>query len=142
MASVAVLVVAAAVGGSVLIANDGSSASSPGHVVISFERGPRSDVALLQGSRLLQRAVDTVNYELTLPADIRVRMVGDTTARRLSLNEPRYDPHARTVLFPWSFVDHSREEIAPLLRGKDEHERRDTLAAAMEFALYHELAHG
>jgi hypothetical protein len=143
------LLAAVAGAGAVAIAWALSSGSddhgSPGgQVKVAFEPGAAPDAALLESSGAFADAVRTVNNELNLPRDLQVRVIGPQTAERLGIDSPRYEPRQRTVYFPWSFVDRSRDELQHLRRTQAiPHNNLDRqLQKAMVFVLYHELSHG
>lgn len=141
------MVIAAALGAAVVgaiwlvISAGDDSEPQGGEVELSFEPGPQRDEALLR--REFEHARDTLNREIKLPRDLRIRLASDQTAERLGISGPTYVPKDHTVYFPWSFVDGARDDLERfghrLQRSKPP---RDQLRNAMLFALYHELTHG
>ena len=112
-----------------------------GDVRLSLGPGPPEDTALLGGP--FKHAVARINEQLDLPQDLRVRLVGTREAARHQVESPTYVPHDRTVYFPYSFPDRSRDDLdrfghPDLPKAEDDEVLRD----AMLFVLYHELTHG
>lgn len=145
----AIAVVAALVGAAIALAAaaliEGSDEpSGDGRVQIDFEPGPAPATAAVQDSGALQRAVDTVNRELDLPTDLKVRVVGTEAASQAGADGPMYEPKDRTVYFPWSFVTQSLSDLRsqPSFRSLPQAQQDRKLADAMTFVLYHELSHG
>ncbi len=112
-----------------------------GDVRLSFGPGHPEDKALLR--KPLEQAIKRINDEIDLPKDLSVRAVNERDAARHQVSGPQYIADDRTVYFPYSFVDHSREDIKrfghPSLPDKTSDE---VVRDAMLFVLYHEVTHG
>lgn len=144
IAAASALVGAGAVAAAWALSGGGGGGSAQGGTVdIAFEPGPSDAVRLLERSGALARAVQTVNYELTPPTDVHVRIVGPETAARVGAAGPVYEPSRRTVYIPWSFVEQSRQDLdhLDLLAGARPDQLDDVETGAIVFVLYHELAH-
>lgn len=149
LAWVAVAAASAMVGaGAVAVAwtLSGGGSGGAGHggtVDIAFERGPSASARLLERSGALARAVQTVNYEITPPTDLHVRIVGPQTAAGVGVVGPVYEPSRRTVYIPWSFIEQSRQDLdhLDLLKGARPNQLDDVETGAIVFVLYHEVAH-
>jgi hypothetical protein len=108
----------------------GDGSEPQGQVSLSIASGSRANERLMRPT--FETAVRTVNREIRLPSDLWVRVVDDREAQRRGISGPTYEPRARTVYFPWSFVDGSRRQLPNPIELRD----------AIVFALYHELTHG
>lgn len=126
-----------------------------GRVRISYEPGSGKSADLIRRSRVLDRAVRTVNREIDLPQDLSVRVIGDASAARLGVSGPVYEPRERTVYYPWAFVTESHGDLRRLsrrspaeldelvnLRRLDSKALDRLLEDSMVFVLYHEVSHG
>jgi hypothetical protein len=121
----------------------GGGGKGPGHgaVSVSYEPGPPADERLLRPA--FARVSETLSFELGLPRDLHISVVGRATAERLAPDGPQYDPKVSTLYVPWDFVDESRRDLAlgdgsPKLGASPDR----VLAGAMSFVLYHEISHG
>jgi hypothetical protein len=121
----------------------GADGKGPGRgaVSISYESGQPADERLLKPA--FARVAETLSFELGLPRNLHVSVVGRATAQKLAPDGPQYDPKASTLYVPWDFVDESRRDLAlggrtPKLAASLD----QMLAGAMSFVLYHELSHG
>jgi hypothetical protein len=144
VAAAAAVIGGGAVGIAWALNGDGDQPKRDGRVRLTFEPGPARDVAALERSGAFADAVGTINRELHLPHDLRVQVIGPTTAQRLSIDGPEYRPEERTVYFPWSFVGASRRDLGRLRRARaiPQTGPERQLQDAMVFVLYHELTHG
>jgi hypothetical protein len=143
--AVACLLLGAGIVGAIWALSSGSDrGASGGKVTLSFKDGSEHHTRLLQHSGAFQHAVDTLNYELTLPSDLHVRLIGQAAAAKAGVSGPTYVAEDHTVYFPWLFVDQSLADLKALPRFRGlSHARIDHyLVHAMTFVLYHELAHG
>ena len=112
-----------------------------GKVGLSFEPGPAGDELLVRSA--FQRAVSDINSELGLSHDLQVWVVGTATAARVHAPGPLYDPQARTIYIPWTFVDQARAELAAARQSINlTAPLEQVLSGAMTFVLYHETSHG
>jgi hypothetical protein len=116
-----------------------------GQVAVSYDRGPHEAEQLLRRSGRFDHVAETLNREVALPHDLDARIVSDRTAIQKGIGGPTYVPEDRTVYFPWAFVSQSHDDLVELSKhtAQFSHSEVDeVLANAMEFVLYHELAHG
>lgn len=127
-----------------LAARDEADRHRTGEVTVSYERGPREAARLMERSGVLDATAATVNREIALKGDLKVRVISDRTAAQEGIGGPQYEPSEHVIYFPWSFVVQAHADLAALRRAGDlgHTETDETLRHAMQFVLYHELAHG
>jgi hypothetical protein len=145
IAVVSVLVLAVGIAAAVILLSDGDGDGEgrEGEVVLSLEPGPAAADALLSESGALERAVATFNRELDLSTDLRVAVVARETAASEDVSSPLYEPREVTVYLPWSFVADAHRKLRALPPAARSGLSADELTVgAMEFVLFHELAHG
>lgn len=110
-----------------------------GDFVLSYEEATAEDAAtaeLVESSGVVEEAVDGLNEEFALPADIAVIFAtGDEEG-----TGPYFDPEANEVVMPYPYLTADRE----LFKGvgyETEEEIDDAVIADLLFTLYHEFGH-
>jgi hypothetical protein len=82
-------------------------------------------------------AVAKFNSELGLSEDLRVRVVGTTTAAQVGAEGRIYNPQARTIYIPWTYVEQARVDlVAARQSGNLTAPLDQVLSGVMTFVLY------
>lgn len=89
--------------------------------------------AWLRRSGVVADFVDVVREEFRLPRRIRLEFGSD--------DGPLYDPSARLIQIPYTFIIDVDARIAALSPDTPVPERDDIVAGVLEHTLYHELGH-
>lgn len=119
--------------------NDVAAVEDAGDFVLSYEEAAADDAAtaeLVESSGVVEEAVDGLNEEFALPADVAVIFAADDEEG----TGPYFDPEANEVVMPYPYLTADRE----LFKGvgyETEEEIDDAVIADLLFTLYHEFGH-
>lgn len=119
--------------------SDAETVEDAGDFILTYEEPAAADAAtaeLVESSGVVEEAVDGLNEEFALPADIAVVFAaGDEEG-----TGPYFDPEVNEVVMPYPYLTADRD----LFKGvgyETEEEIDDAVVADLLFTLYHEFGH-